>query len=160
MRWEFNEAVRHHPKLEEHTQMLLRPAIAEATRCVKQLFNEVARNTATSQGYKDFKRFAEFFQSKNTDRMRDAIARLPVEEAGEFARTFHDIDRDIEIIRRETEKSPRPKSAAPPKVHPPQRRPDQQTPKPPGQKRQHPPEQKKKPYSGPPGKKYGGPGRN
>jgi len=95
----FNDILDHDLKARHHADMRLKPALEETTKVVSSLFNEVA-------GYDDRRKiasltrnFAEFYYSKDMQKLRARAAELPFEETLEMQRTFSRIDTELTQLK-------------------------------------------------------------
>lgn len=77
----------------------VRPQLDEAHGLVKGLFNEVATRRKLPKGKRAYEAFVEFFDGRQTHRLRDAADQMPFVEAKRLRESFDEISRLIALHR-------------------------------------------------------------
>lgn len=95
----FNDILDHDLKARHHADMNLKPALEETTKVVSNLFNEVATYADRRKAATLTRNFAEFYQSKDVQKLRARADELPFDETLELQRTFKQIDIELAQLK-------------------------------------------------------------
>lgn len=95
----FNDILDHDLKARHHADMNLRPAIAESAKVLSNIFDEVAAFSDKQKAYKLTRNFAEFYEGKNMQKLRERAAGLPFEETLELHQTLKRIDLELAQLK-------------------------------------------------------------
>ena len=95
----FNDILDHDLKARHHADMNLKPALEETTKVVSGLFNEVVEYDDRRKAASLTRNFAEFYQSKDMQKLRARADELPFEETLEMQRTFKRIDVELAQLK-------------------------------------------------------------
>jgi len=91
----FNDILDHDLKARHHADMNLKPALEETVKVVSSLFSEVATYPDRRKITNLTRNFAEFYQSKDMQKLRARAEELPFAETLELQRTFKRIDVEL-----------------------------------------------------------------
>lgn len=95
----FNDILDHDLKARHHADMNLRPAMAESAKVLSTVFDEVAAFSDKQKAYKLTRNFAEFYEGKNMQKLRERAAGLPFEETLELHQTLKRIDLELAQLK-------------------------------------------------------------
>ena len=95
----FNDILDHDLKARHQADMNLKPALAETTKVVSNLFNEVVEYDDRRKAASLARNFSEFYHSKDMQKLRARADELPFEETLDMQRTFKRIDVELAQLK-------------------------------------------------------------